>query len=83
MHYLSVLSCGAIILTWKRESWSLFFNCLPDVLFMLVFCGSVSWVGLQCVIVVFPDHTHILFYNVICHLNIFAKKNVTPSMHVP
>ena len=21
----------------------------------------VSWVGLQCVIVVFPDHTHLLF----------------------
>ena len=23
----------------------------------------VPWVGLQCVIVVFPDHTHFLFYN--------------------
>ena len=22
---------------------------------------TVSWVGLQCVIVVFPDHTHLLF----------------------
>ena len=30
-----------------------------------MFCGSSSWcrglVGLQCVIVVFPDHTHLLF----------------------
>ena len=32
-------------------------------------CGSsspqfiaVPWVGLQCVIVVFPDHTHLLFF---------------------
>ena len=23
---------------------------------------AVPWVGLQCVIVVFPDHTHFLFY---------------------
>ena len=23
---------------------------------------TVLWVGLQCVIVVFPDHTHLLFY---------------------
>ena len=23
---------------------------------------TVPWVGLQCVIVVFPDHTHLLFY---------------------
>ena len=22
---------------------------------------AVPWVGLQCVIVVFPDHTHLLF----------------------
>ena len=22
---------------------------------------TVPWVGLQCVIVVFPDHTHLLF----------------------
>ena len=22
---------------------------------------EVSWVGLQCVIVVFPDHTHLIF----------------------
>ena len=22
---------------------------------------SINWVGLRCVIVVFPDHTHLLF----------------------
>ena len=28
-----------------------------------MFCGllTVQWVGLHCVIVVFPDHTHLLF----------------------
>ena len=24
---------------------------------------AVAWVGLQCAIVVFSDHTHLLFYN--------------------
>ena len=27
---------------------------------------TVHWVGLQCVIVVFPDHTNLLFY--VCSL---------------
>ena len=26
-----------------------------------VISGLLSWVGLRCVIVVFPDHTHLLF----------------------
>ena len=44
----------------ERESWLLYFNCLSDALLQLVFCGSSSedWVGLQCVIVGYPDHTH-------------------------
>ena len=34
-----------------------------DVLLLQMFCESSSlpWVGLLCVIVVFPDHTHLLF----------------------
>ena len=34
----------------------LYFNCLPDVLGLLVICDflTVMWVGLQCVLVVFP-----------------------------
>ena len=38
-------------------------NCLPDVLRLLLFWLSltVTWVGLQCVIVVFPGHTRLLF----------------------
>ena len=43
---LCVLSSFAIILKRKREL-NVCFYCLTDV-----------WVGLQCVIVVFPDRTH-------------------------
>ena len=38
-----------------RESWLLCYYCLTDVFL------TVPLVGLQCVIVVFPDHTHLLF----------------------
>ena len=40
-----------------RESWLLYFNCLPYV--SLLFCDSSrgTVAGLQCVIVVFPGHT--------------------------
>ena len=56
-----VLSSFAIILTGKRElvallslsSW-----CLVIVVWLFL---AVSWVCLQFVIVVFPDHTHLLF----------------------
>ena len=40
----------------KRAINLLYFSCLPDVLLLLVFCGSSS--RLQGVIVVFCDHTH-------------------------
>ena len=39
-----VLSIFAIILTSKRKNWLLCFNCLHDVLTLLVFCGSSSFV---------------------------------------
>ena len=45
------------------EAW---FNCLRGVLRLLVTVSvlwlflTVPWVGLQCVIVVYPDHTHFL-----------------------
>ena len=37
------------------RAWLLYFVHLPDVLWLLLFCAP--WVGLQCVIVVFPDYT--------------------------
>ena len=36
------------------------FGCLVVVNILWLFL-TVLWVGLQCVIVVFPDHTHLLF----------------------
>ena len=58
---LYVHSSIAIILIGKRELVALLYLsswCLVMVVWLLV---AVSWVCLQFVIVVFPDHTHLLF----------------------
>ena len=55
-----VPSSFAIILTRKREQvalLSLSFWCLVIVVFFIL---AAPWVSLQFVIVVFPDHTHLL-----------------------
>ena len=55
-----------------RESWLLYFNCLCDVWFLFMFCDSSSW--WRCVIVVFPDHTHLLFkYPNILHIYMYIQ----------
>ena len=57
-----VLSRFAIILTRKRELVALpllSFGCLVTVNGMWLFL-AVLWVGLQFVIVVFPDYTYLL-----------------------
>ena len=54
----------AIILTWKGELVALFylsFLCLVTINVLWLFL-TVPWVGLQCVIVIFPDHTQLLFH---------------------
>ena len=60
---LCVLSRFAIILMGKRVLVSLL--CLsswcPVIVIVLLFFHTVPWVGLQSVIAVFPDHTHLLF----------------------
>ena len=38
-------------------------NCLLVTVSVLWLFLTMLWVGLHCVIVVFPDHTHLLFYN--------------------
>ena len=56
-------SCFAIILKRKRELVALFllsFRCLVTVYVLWLFL-TVPWVGLKYVIVVFPDHTHLVF----------------------
>ena len=45
---------------WGRgESWVIYFNCIFDVIWLLLLCVSSSRaiVGLQCVIVVYSGHT--------------------------
>ena len=54
----------AIILTRKRVLVALLilsFLCLMTVKGVLRLFLNMSWVALQCVIVVFPDHTYFLF----------------------
>ena len=60
---LCVLSSFAIILTRKRELIALLLLCFKCLVTVNVLCFflTVPWVGLQCVIVVFPDHTHFLY----------------------
>ena len=61
--FLCVLSSFAIILKRKRELVALLllsYGCFVIVNILRLFL-SVLWVGLRCVIVVFPDHTRLLF----------------------
>ena len=60
---LCALSIFAIILKRKRELVALHllsYGCLVTVNVLWLFL-TVPWVGLQCVIVVFPDHIHLHF----------------------
>ena len=59
---LSVHSSFAIILKRKRKLVDLLllsYRCLVTVNALRLFL-TVPWVGLHCLIVVFPDHTHLL-----------------------
>ena len=73
---LYVFSRFATILTRKRELVALlllFFGCLVTVYVLWLFL-MVPRVGLQFVMVVFPDHTHLLFYilsSMLIHLGFF------------
>ena len=69
---LYVLSRLKSILTRKRKLVALLllsFGCLATVNVMWFFL-AVPWVGQQFVIVVFPDHTHLLFYAFVPSTNI-------------
>ena len=61
---LYVHSSFAIILKRKRKLAGLLllsYRCLVTVNVLWLFL-TVQWVGLQCVIVVLHDHTHLPFY---------------------
>ena len=62
---LCVHSSFAIILKGKKKLVALLllsYICIVtiNVLWLLL---TLPWIGLQYVIVVFPDHTHLLFYS--------------------
>ena len=59
---LCVHSSFAIILKRKRKLVALLlsYRCIVTINDLWLFL-TVPWVGLQYVIVVFPDHTHLLF----------------------
>ena len=59
-----VHSSFTIILKRKRKLVSLLllsYRCIATINALWLFLAE-PWVGLQCVIVVFPDHTHLLYY---------------------
>ena len=65
---LCVHSSFAIILKRKRKIVALLllsYKCIVSLNVLLLFI-TVPWVGLQCVNVVFPDHTHLLLAPVMC-----------------
>ena len=69
---LCVHSSFAIILKRKRKLVALLllsYRCIVTINVLWLFL-TVPWVGMQCVIVVFPDHTHLLFDN----LNLLPPK---------
>ena len=60
---LCVYSSNAIILKRNRKLVALLllsYRCIVTINILWHFL-SIPWAGLQCVIVVFPDHTHLLF----------------------
>ena len=61
---LCVHSSFAIILKRKKKLVALLllsYRCIVTINALWLFL-TVPWVGLQCVIVVFPDHTRLLFF---------------------
>ena len=75
---LCVHSSFAIILKRKRKLVALLllsYNCMLTVNVPWFFL-MVPWAGLQCVIVVFPDHTHLLLFgNLLVNSNTGAVSN--------
>ena len=70
--------------SWKRKLVALLL--LPYrwlvIVNVLWFFLAVSWVGLRCVIVVFPDHTHLLIILIVHYSNKFAMHNIFSSTNV-
>ena len=76
-------SSFAIILKRKRNLVALLLlshRCIVTIYVLWLFL-TVLWVGLQCVILVFPDHTHLLF-SVMFTLLIATVNGVRRLLHI-
>ena len=73
---LYVHSSISIILMGKRESWLLCLICLPAWCLVMVewLFLAVPWGCLRLVIVIFPDHTHLLFLHLSISNDIVSTK---------
>ena len=61
IHYFVSILVFAIILKSKRKLVALLLSCICIITIAVLWLFlTVPWVGLQYVIVVFPDHTHFL-----------------------
>ena len=85
---LCVHSSFAIILKRKRKLIALLllsYRCCATVNVLRLFL-PLPWVGMECVIVIFPDHTHLHFKNKLVssavnlssYYGIMAKQNYYP-----
>ena len=81
---LYVLSSFAIILTRKRELFALLLlsvGCQVTVNILWLFL-TVPLVGLQCVIMVFPDHTHFLFNSFLLSQRYSLMCGIVTNVHL-
>ena len=65
----------------ERALLLLSFRCLVSVYVLWLFF-TVSWVGIQVVIVVFPDHTHLFMTKFILSIRLFRSENVRFLSHI-
>ena len=63
MHYCVHFSFAFMLKKKKKQVALLLLSCrsIVTINFLWIFL-MVPWVGLQCVIVVFPDHAHLLLH---------------------
>ena len=75
MHYFVSILVLQSPLKGKRKLVALLvlsYRCIVTINVLWLFL-RVLWVGLQCVIVVFPDHTHLLLCYISSVFSVFAK----------
>ena len=79
---MSICNYFAIILMGKRQLVALLSLSSWCLVFVVWFLLAVPWVCLQFVIVVFPDHTHLLFTPIICRISQVELRGWRIGMYV-